>query len=64
MGSYSNENAHLCGLMGEKMSNERTLVLERNQITLSIFDIFKIGPGPSSSHRIDAQSAASLRKRR
>lgn len=40
------------------MSNERTFVLERDQITLSIFDIFKIGPGPSSSHTIGPMLAA------
>ncbi|MCK5844856.1 MAG: hypothetical protein KAG97_09125, partial [Victivallales bacterium] len=40
------------------MSNERTLILERDHITLSIFDIFKIGPGPSSSHTIGPMLAA------
>ena len=44
--------------MTETVRRDRRGCLMREPITTSIFDIFKIGPGPSSSHTIGPMKAA------
>lgn len=46
-------------VLGKVTSEQTAGLAQRHTITISIFDLLKIGPGPSSSHTIGPMKAAS-----
>src|SRR5262249_14813155 len=49
-----------CGVLGRARQKRASRLTEESDLAVSVFDLFKIGVGPSSSHTVGPMKAASM----